>query len=173
MVVVTTIGQPSSLHGFKNTCDLKMGTVTYQWNVAFQRWPWTFRQLKVAIFPHIGKELSNTTYNGKLRGSLVLLHIYIYMYLNLLKWCFREHVYQHLGSNCPKHFGIEKLSQNFVSKSVSGNRGLTYSTWWWKWNSTPKARKLILEGPLFHFHDYGRKGSLWTSLEFQIRGVVF
>ena len=27
----------------------------------------------------------------------------------------------------------------------------------WKWKTTPNERKLPLEGPNFHFHDYGRK----------------
>ena len=28
----------------------------------------------------------------------------------------------------------------------------------WKWKTTPNEKKLLLERPIFHFHDYGRKG---------------
>ncbi len=31
--------------------------------------------------------------------------------------------------------------------------------WSWKWKTTPNERKLLLEGPIFHFHDCGRKGN--------------
>ena len=34
----------------------------------------------------------------------------------------------------------------------------------WKWKITLNERKLTLEGPIFHFHDYGRKGKQFWDL---------
>ena len=31
----------------------------------------------------------------------------------------------------------------------------------WKWKTTPNERKLLLAGPIFHFHDCGRNGNLY------------
>ena len=55
-----------------------------------------------------------------------------------------------------------------LSKHWARGYPLTLS---WKWKTTPNERKLLLEGNIFHFHDYGRKGQGKSWLKWRFYGV--
>ena len=40
----------------------------------------------------------------------------------------------------------------------------------WKWKITLNERKLTLEGPIFYFHDYGRKGNNEGAINGELGG---
>ena len=59
----------------------------------------------------------------------------------------------------PRPALLLKSHHNFGWKSFDGPS--------WKWKITLNGRKLVLEGPVFHFHDYGRKGNKYWDLLFR------
>ena len=67
------------------------------------------------------------------------------------KYCIKANHYQYQTQKKGFVGGFNKYIQSpFLPES-------------WKCKTTPNERKLLLEGPIFHFHDCGTKGAMLSS----------
>ena len=73
----------------------------------------------------------------------------------LLKWCLVITTGNRRKVEDPKIYQHSNLYLQVLSCSI-----LLFFQQAWKWKMDPLETKLIFQGPISHFHDYGRKGNL-------------